>query len=122
MGWCLRSVWPGLIGSGREPSEGLERAAVGEPPGSTHRGPQLGAPDRAEAGQAGGQPGRVGTAQGDVTGALVASPFCFGDAQQADLGGDLSGQVIDRDGAVAVPQRVRLGGGHRSAWALAALR
>jgi hypothetical protein len=93
----------GLIRCGRKPGEGLERAAVGEPPRPAHRGHQLRRTDRAQAGQAGRQPGGVDPDQGGVPGVLVPGPLGFGGAQQADLGGDLGRQVPDRDGAVAVP-------------------
>jgi hypothetical protein len=102
----------GLVGPGRESGEGLQRAAVGEPPGPAHCGHQLRGPDRAQAGQAGRQPGGVDTGQGGVPGLLVAGPLNLSRADQAHLGGDLGGQVVDRDGAIAVPQRDRLGGGH----------
>jgi hypothetical protein len=100
----------GLTGPRGEASEGLERAAVGEPSWAAHRGDQLGGADQAQPGQAGGQPGRVDAGQGGITGVLVAGPLGLGGADQADLAGDLGGQVPDRDGAVTLPQVDRLGG------------
>jgi hypothetical protein len=70
----------------------------------------LGGADRAQSGQAGGQPGRVDAGHGGVPGVLVAGSLVLGGPDQADLAGDLGGQVLDRDGAVALPQRDRFGG------------
>jgi hypothetical protein len=100
----------GLVGSGRQPGEGLEGAAVGEPPWAAHRGDELGGADWAQSGQAGGQPGRVEMDHGGVPGVLVPGSLGLGGPDQADLAGDLGGQVLDRDGAVTLPQRNRLGG------------
>jgi len=41
---------------------------------------------------------------------LVATALGLGGPDQADLAGDLGGQVPDRDGAVTLPQVDRLGG------------
>jgi hypothetical protein len=41
---------------------------------------------------------------------LVAGSLGLSGADQAGLAGDLGGQVPDRDGAVTLPQRNRLGG------------
>jgi hypothetical protein len=40
----------------------------------------------------------------------VAAALGLGGADQADLAGDLGGQVLDRDGAVTLPQGDRFGG------------
>jgi len=71
----------------------------------------LGGGDRAQSGQAGLQTGRVDPGQGGIAGVLVAAALELGGADQPDLAGDLGGQVLDRDGAVAVPQGDRFGGG-----------
>jgi hypothetical protein len=48
---------------------------------------------------------------GGVPSVLVAGSLVLGGPDQADLAGDLGGQVLDGDGAVAVPQSDRLGRG-----------
>jgi hypothetical protein len=70
----------------------------------------LGGADRAQSGQAGSQPGRVDPDQGSIAGVLVTAALGLGGPDQADLAGDLGGQVPDRDGAVTLPQVDRLGG------------
>src|SRR4029453_15083934 len=54
---------------------------------------------------------RVDLDHGGVPGVLVAGSLDLGGPDQADLAGDLGGQVLDRDGAVTLPQRNRLGRG-----------
>ena len=95
----------GLARSGDESGEGLERGRVGKASGSAHGGDQLRAADRAQAGQAGGQPGRIHTAQGDVPGVLVPGPFGLGGSDQAYLAGDLGGQVVQGAAALSPSHR-----------------
>jgi hypothetical protein len=99
----------GLAGSGCQPGEGLERARVGEPSRPAHRGDQLRGADRAQPGQAGGQPGRVDMGEGGITGVLMPGPLGLGGLHQAHLAGDLGPQVVQGGGAVTVPQGDRLG-------------
>jgi hypothetical protein len=53
----------------------------------------LGGSYRVQAGQAGGQSGRIDVGLRGVPGCFVTSAFGFGQAQQPDFGGDLLGEV-----------------------------
>jgi hypothetical protein len=49
--------------------------------------------------------------EGGIAGVLVPGPLGLGGADQADLAGDLGGQVVQGGGAVTVPQGDRLSRG-----------
>ena len=112
IGLALAVGVAGLGGLGDEPGEGPELLAAGEAGGVADGGDEGGSADVGDAGQGASQPGRVdppvaGLAFGGVDGELGLDG-----AQQADLGGDLGGQVGERDGGVAgVELERRLGGG-----------
>ncbi len=112
----------GLRGLGGQTGEGPELLAAPEPGRLAHGGDQGGRADLAEAGQRPGQGAVVDPVVDVLAFAGVTGELGLGGAQQPDLGGDLGGQVRERDRGVAgVEVDRRLRGGNPLAGPLGAL-
>jgi hypothetical protein len=88
----------GFAGLGARPVKDLwAAAALRNRPGLPK---QLGGSYRAEAGQAGGQSGRIDAGERGVADGFMVGALGFGPPQEPDFGGDFLDQVRQRDGGV----------------------
>ena len=102
----------GLGGPGDSPVKERNCLPRREPGRVAHGGDQGGAADLGDAGQGAGEPGGVDPPVAGLAFGGVGGELGLDGAQQADLGGDLGGQVGERDRRVAgVELERRLGGG-----------
>ena len=100
IGWPLRSVWPVSDALAVQAGEGPERGRGGEAGGGAHGGDQGRPADLGQAGQAAGQPCWVDPAVAGLPLGGVAVQLGLGGGKQAELGGDLGGQILEGDGRV----------------------
>ena len=110
IGWPLRSVWPVSDALGKA-GEGPELGRGGEPGGGAHGGDQGRPADLGQAGQAAGQPCWVDPAVAGLPLGRVAVQLGLGGGKQAELGGDLGGQILKGDSGVVGVQLQRGAGG-----------
>ena len=101
IGWPLRSVSPVSEALGTSPVKDRNCLPSSEAGGVAHGGDERGAADVGDAGQGAGEPGGVDPPVGGFAFGGVGGELGLDGTQQADLGGDLGGQVGEGDGWVA---------------------